>query len=88
MEIIWWSGLLLALAAVVLFTMLLWKVSAARRAARNPNCLYCGSPAVRLSSPDHWIDPLLAHWKCVPFRCEVCYERQYRYLPAGEKHGG
>jgi hypothetical protein len=88
MVIIWWSGLLLVVAIAGLFSILLAKAAQAKRASKTGNCHYCGNPALRLSTPDHWTDPLLAHWNCVPHRCDVCYRRQYRYAAKPLVGGG
>ena len=41
-------------------------------------CFYCGSIAVRRSITRGWLDPLMAMFKCQPYRCEMCKMRQYR----------
>ncbi|MGA2137143.1 MAG: hypothetical protein ABSH50_33040 [Bryobacteraceae bacterium] len=88
MVIIWGSCLLLLVAAAVVFSILLAKAAQAKRASKTPNCVYCGNGTLRLSTPDHWIDPLLEHWSCVPHRCDVCYRRQYRYTAESPGDGG
>lgn len=72
------GGLALVAALTVLFSILVLKVGQARRASKKPNCYYCGSRALRLSSPGGLMDRLLTFWNCVPHRCEICFSRQYR----------
>ena len=73
------SGAIALLAAVIaLLSMLVVKVGQARRASKKPNCYYCGSQALHVSSPSGLADRLLTYWNCVPHRCEVCSHRQYR----------
>jgi len=72
-------GCLAVLAALtVLFSTLALKVAQARRASKKPNCYYCGSEALHVSSPRGIADRLLTYWNCIPHRCEVCFHRQYR----------
>ncbi len=80
--IVLYVGLGLFLGAIVVFSVLLVSVSQARRASKKPNCHYCGSTALHVSSPKGPIDDLLTYWNCLPYRCEVCFRRQYR-LTAG-----
>jgi hypothetical protein len=77
--VIFLSGAIALLAAVIaLLSMLVVKVGQARRASKKPNCYYCGSQALHVSSPSGLADRLLTYWNCVPHRCEVCSHRQYR----------
>jgi hypothetical protein len=72
-------GTIALLAAVTsLFSILVLKVGQARRASSKPNCSYCGSTALHISSPNGLTDRLLTYWNCIPHRCEVCFHRQYR----------
>ena len=76
---IWvFASLALVVAIAGLFSILLVKVAQAKRASTKPNCYYCGSQAMHLSSPNGLADWLLTHWNCIPHRCEVCFHRQYR----------
>ncbi|MGO4880876.1 MAG: hypothetical protein ACLP59_08655 [Bryobacteraceae bacterium] len=70
-------GLLASLA--ILFTILVLKVGQARRASKKSTCYYCGSAALHVSSPKGLADRLLSNWHCVPYRCEVCFRRHYRF---------
>jgi hypothetical protein len=72
------GALALPVAVIILFSVLAVKVGQARRASKKPNCYYCGSPALHISSPNGFADRLLTYWNCVPYRCEVCFHRQYR----------
>jgi hypothetical protein len=77
--VIFVCGCLALLAALtVLLSILVLKVAQARRASKKPNCYYCGSEALHVSSPRGIADRLLTYWNCIPHRCEVCYHRQYR----------
>jgi hypothetical protein len=72
-------GCLALLAALtILFSILVLKVAQAKRASQQPNCSYCGSQAMRISSPRGLADRLLTYWNCIPYRCEVCFHRQSR----------
>lgn len=73
-----YCGLALLAAATVLFSILVLKVGQAKRASNKPNCSYCGSTAMHVSSPNGLTDRLVNYWNCVPHRCEVCFHRQYR----------
>jgi hypothetical protein len=45
-------GCLALLAALtILFSVLVLKVAQARRASKKPNCYYCGSEALHVSTP-------------------------------------
>jgi hypothetical protein len=80
-------GCLALLAALaVLFSTLVLKAAQARRTSKTPNCYYCGSAALHVSTPSGIVDRLLAYWNCIPHRCEVCFNRQYRLAdpPASE----
>ena len=77
-------ALLAAIAGVC--SVLVIKVGQARRASRSPNCYYCGSQALRVSSPKGPVDRLLAYWDCVPHRCEVCFNRQHRLAERRANH--
>lgn len=70
--------LALLAAAVVLLSILVLKSGQARRASKNPGCYYCGNTALHVSSPHGLTDQLLTIWNCIPFRCEICFRRQYR----------
>lgn len=70
--------LVLLACAIFLSSVLVLKVSQARRASKKPDCFYCGSQALHVSSPNGLADRLLTYWDCVPYRCEVCFHRQYR----------
>jgi len=74
--------LVLVAAAIILFSILVFKVAQARRASTKPTCYYCGSRALHRSSPSGLTDRLLTYWNCIPHRCEICFHRQYRL--AGE----
>jgi hypothetical protein len=76
------AGGALAAAIMVLFSILVLKISQARRASKTPHCYYCGSVALHLSAPGGIADKLLRNWNCMPHRCEICFRRQYRF--AGE----
>ena len=73
-----YAGLALLAAIAGLFSILAAKVAQAKRASTKPNCYYCGSQAMHVSSPNGVPDWLLTHWNCIPHRCEVCFHRQYR----------
>ncbi|MGC9947617.1 MAG: hypothetical protein ABSF64_14730 [Bryobacteraceae bacterium] len=77
-----YGALALLAAFTALFSVLVVKVGQARRASKKPNCYYCGSQALHVSSPSGLSDRLLTYWNCVPYRCEVCFHRHYRL--AGE----
>jgi len=81
-----YSAIPLLLVLTTLFSILLLKVKEARRISKNPGCYHCGSEALHVSAPSGWADPLLMHWDSVPYRCEVCYRRQYRiaHQPAND----
>ena len=76
--ILLYGGLALLAAITSLFSILALKVSQARRASKKPNCYYCGSGALHISTPSGITDRLLTYWNCTPHRCEVCFHRQYR----------
>jgi len=69
----------LLVGTAALFSVLVFKVKEAKRTSKSPNCCSCGSHALHISSPHGLGDQLLANWHCVPYRCEVCYRRQYRF---------
>jgi hypothetical protein len=72
-------GVLALLAALtILLSILVVKVGQARRASRKPTCYYCGNGTLHLSAPRGFADRLLTYWRCVPYRCEVCFHRHYR----------
>jgi len=73
-----YASLALLAAIAGLFAILASKVAQAKRVSRKPNCYYCGSQVLRVSSPNGLIDELLTHWNCIPHRCEICFNRQYR----------
>ena len=73
-----YGAIALLAAVIVLLSILVVKVGQARRASKKPNCHYCGSQALHVSSPSGLADRLLTYWNCVPHRCEVCFHRQYR----------
>jgi len=73
------GGGILAVLAAALPIMLLAKVKQARRASKHTGCYYCGSPAERLAAPSGLVDWLLENWDCFPHRCEICFQRYYRY---------
>ena len=73
-----YGAIALLAAVIVLLSILVVKVGQARRASKKPNCYYCGSLALHVSSPSGLADRLLTYWNCVPHRCEVCFHRQYR----------
>ena len=80
-----YAGVVLLAAVAGVFAMLAVKVAQAKRATRKPNCYYCGSPAMRRSSPNGLADRMLTYWNCVPYRCEICFNRQYRLAGLGEE---
>ena len=71
---------LAVLAVGALVFMVIGKVMQAARGARQEEerCFYCGATAVRRSVTHAWLDPLMAMFKCRPYRCEMCRIRQYR----------
>ena len=73
-----YGSIALVVALVTLASVLLLKVSEARRVSKKPNCSYCGSLAMHVSAPYGLPDRLLGYWDCIPHRCEVCFHRQYR----------
>lgn len=73
-----YGGLVLLAAVTGLLSILALRLAEARRASKKPNCYYCGSNALHVSSPSGLVDQLLTHWNCLPHRCEVCFNRQYR----------
>jgi len=81
-----WVALACGVALVLLMTALLvsmvLKVRQARRTLDRPLCDFCGSHAVRLSAPHGLVDWLLENWHCKPHRCEVCFQRSYRFVQA------
>ena len=78
------SSVLLLAAVAGMFSLLAARVAQAKRATRKPNCYYCGNPAMHPSTPG-LADPLLAHWNCMPYRCEICSRRQYRLAGARQE---
>ena len=80
--ILYGGGALLA-AVACLFSILVLKVSQAKRVSKKPTCCYCGSGALHVSSPSGIADRLLTYWNCIPHRCEVCFHRQYRLADPG-----
>ena len=74
-------GIGLLAAVAVLCSILVRDVAQARRASKKPNCYYCGSTALHISSPVGPADRLLTYWNCLPYRCEVCFRRHYRLAP-------
>jgi hypothetical protein len=79
-NLILWGGIAVVAAATVLFSVLVGKIREAKRTSTQPQCYYCGNPAVRLSAPNGILDWILENWNCVPHRCEVCFRRHYRFL--------
>jgi len=74
-----YACLALLAATATLFTILVLKVGQARRASRKPGCRYCGNDTLHISTPSGLPDRLLTNWNCLPYRCEVCFRRQYRF---------
>jgi len=84
--IFFYSAIPVLLVLITLFAILLLEVKEARRISKKTGCCQCGSKAMHVSRPTGLLDPLLTHWNCVPYRCEVCYRRQYRIAhPSDDK---
>jgi len=72
-------GLVVVAAGGVAIMVMAKAMQAARGATQEEErCFYCGSSAVRRSVTRTWLDPLMAMFKCRPYRCEMCRIRQYR----------
>lgn len=82
-----YGSLALLVAATCLFSILVLRVGQARRASKTPNCYYCGSTALHVSTPSGFTDRLLTYWNCIPHRCEVCFHRQYRLAVQASEEG-
>ncbi len=77
-----YGGVALLAAVACLLSILAAKVAQAKRVSKKPNCGYCGSPALHVSTPNGLPDWLLTNWNCIPYRCEICSRRQYRLAHA------